>query len=231
MIKRARTYVFSCLTAAIALAAGVAMAQEHPDPPTPQVLSERAQAQVIDAWLKERLDTVVLPLMRREGVDMWILVAGEYDEDPVVRTMLPATWLNARRVTILVFHDNGGDAVERLAVARYPVADLFPAAWDPETQPDQWARVAEIIRERNPKTIALNTSEDFPLADGLSHGMRRQLETALGPWRNVSSSALVWPWAGWKPAHPRKWQPIPRSCESHTRSWPRCFPRKRLRPA
>jgi Xaa-Pro aminopeptidase len=135
--------------------------------------------------------------MRREGVDMWILIAGEYDEDPVLKTMLPATWLAARRTTILVFHDRGGDAgVERMAVARYPVADLFPSAWDPEIQADQWARVAEIVRERDPKAIAINTSEDFPLADGLSAGMRRKLERGLGPLadRLVEKEGLALGW-------------------------------------
>jgi len=153
--------------------------QELPDPRTPAILSERDQARVIDAWLRERLDTLVLPLMRREGVNMWILVAGEYDEDPVLRTMLPATWLNARRTTILIFHDDGEKA-QRMAVARYPVADLFPASWDPETQPDQWARVAELIRDLDPETVAVNISADYPLADGLSAGMHRKLMGALG---------------------------------------------------
>uniref|UniRef100_UPI003F6BA855 M24 family metallopeptidase n=1 Tax=Congregibacter sp. TaxID=2744308 RepID=UPI003F6BA855 len=157
-------------------------AQELMDPTMPQILDLDDRAATVDRWLKERLDTLITPLMRREGVDMWILIAGEYDEDPVVKTMLPATWLAARRTTIMVFHDRGEEAgVERLAVARYPVADLFPSAWDPEAQPDQWERVAEIIRERDPKTVAINTSEDFPLADGLSAGMRRKLERALGP--------------------------------------------------
>jgi Xaa-Pro aminopeptidase len=135
--------------------------------------------------------------MRREGVDMWILVAGEYDEDPVVKTMLPATWLAARRTTILIFHDKGPDAgVERMAVARYPVADLFPSAWIPEEQRDQWARVAEIVRERDPGAIAINTSEDFPLADGLSAGMRRKLERGLGPLarRLVEKEGLALGW-------------------------------------
>lgn len=30
----------------------------------------------------------------------------EYNEDPVLKTMLPATWLSARRRTILVFYNN-----------------------------------------------------------------------------------------------------------------------------
>ncbi len=177
--------------------AAPAVAQETVDPRTPHILPLEARARVVDEWLKERLDTLIAPLMRREGADMWILIAGEYDEDPVVRTMLPSTWLAARRTTILVFHDRGGDlGVERLAVARYPVADLFPSNWNPEEQPDQWARLAEIVAERNPKTIVVNTSEDFPLADGLSVGMKRKLERALGPLagRLVEKEGLAIGW-------------------------------------
>ncbi|WP_439106154.1 M24 family metallopeptidase [Congregibacter sp.] len=164
------------------LASTAVLSQEVIDPRMPHILDLDERAATVDRWLKDRLDTLVAPLMRREGVDMWILVAGEYDEDPVVKTMLPATWLAARRTTIMIFHDRGEEAgVERLAVARYPVADLFPSAWNPEEQGDQWERVAEIIRERDPKSVAINSSEDFPLADGLSAGMRRKLERALGP--------------------------------------------------
>jgi len=181
LARRTLAPALLCAAAAAPLVTLESQARESMDPRTPQVLPERERSAVVDAWLAERLDTVVLPLMRREGVDMWILVAGEYDEDPVVKTMLPSTWLNARRTTILIFSDTGGEEAERMAVARYPVADLFPAAWDADTQPDQWARVADIIRERDPKTIAVNTSADFPLADGLSHGMRRKLDDALGP--------------------------------------------------
>lgn len=190
-----------CLTAfaglATVFAASGAVAIETVDPRVPEILPLERRAEVIDTWLKERLDTIVQPLMRREGVDMWILIAGEYDEDPVVKTMLPATWLSARRTTILVFHDRGPEkGVERLAVARYPVADIFPAAWDADTQPDQWARLADIIRERNPKTIAVNTSEEFPLADGLSVGMKRKLEAAIGPLsdRLVEKEGLAIGW-------------------------------------
>ncbi|MEM0962207.1 MAG: M24 family metallopeptidase [Bacteroidota bacterium] len=135
-------------------------------PDVPGLLSMRERAEVHDRWLDERLETVVPMLMQRAGVDLWILVAREYNEDPVLETMLPATWLSARRRTILVFHDTG-DAVERLAVARYDVGP-FPRAWDPETQPDQWARLAEIVAERDPERIAINVSETFALADGLT---------------------------------------------------------------
>lgn len=170
----------SALAIGLTLVASLTLAQETLDPRTPDILPLEERSKVVDGWLKERLDTLVAPLMRREGVNLWILVAGEYDEDPVVKTMLPSTWLAARRTTILIFHDRGQEGVERMAVARYAVADLFPSAWVPEDQPDQWARVADIVRERDPKTIAVNTSANFPLADGLSAGMRRKLERGLG---------------------------------------------------
>ncbi len=175
-------------------------AQETPetmDPRTPNILPIEKRSEIIDIWLKERLDTLVGPLMRREGVAMWILTAGEYDEDPVAKTMLPSTWLSARRTTILVFYDRGGDAgIERFAIARYPVADLFPSYWNPEEHGDQWKRLADLVAERNPENIAINVSEDFPLADGISAGMKRKLIRALGPMadRLVEKEELAIGW-------------------------------------
>ena len=162
----------------------------------PTVLSMQERAQLEDAWLETRLDTVVPALMRGRGIDMWILIAREYNEDPVVKTMLPATWLSARRRTILVFFDNG-DTVERFAVSRYAVGTLFKAAWNPEQQPDQWARLADLIAERNPNKIALNVSETFALADGLAHSQHQDLIKALGPIQQqkiVSDPALAIGW-------------------------------------
>lgn len=149
------------------------------DVPMPKILPLRRRAEVVNRWLKERLDTVVPLVMRRHGVDMWIVAAREYNEDPVIETMLPATWMAARRRTILVFHDRGKDeGVERLAVARYDIGP-FPRAWDPGEQRDQWERVAEIVRERDPERIVVNRSATFALADGLSSTAYRGLRDAL----------------------------------------------------
>ena len=177
--------------------AQMAEVPEAMDPVMPLILPLEERAAVTDAWLEERLDTLVGPLMRREGVDMWILFGGEYNEDPVLKTMLPATWLSARRTTILVFHDRGPEeGVERFAIARYPVADLFPSAWDPEEQPDQMARLAEVVAERDPRRIAVNMSDTFPLADGLTAADRDVLEDVLGERadRIVARPALALGW-------------------------------------
>jgi Xaa-Pro aminopeptidase len=133
------------------------------------VLPLDAQAERIDGWLRNRLDALVPALMRREGIDTWVLIAREYDEDPVVETMLPATWLRARRRMILVFHDAGPQmGVERFSISRYDVGGLFPGAWNPTQEPDQWKRLASLLGERDPARIAVDRSSTFALADGLS---------------------------------------------------------------
>lgn len=144
------------------------------------VMGMQDRAKLQDAWLAERLETVVPALMREAGVDMWVMIAREYNEDPVVKTMLPATWLSARRRTILIFFDNG-ETVERLAVSRYAVGDFFKAAWKPEDEPDQWARLNQIITARDPANIAVNVSSDFALADGMSHSQYSEFIAAVGP--------------------------------------------------
>lgn len=124
----------------------------------------RTAATERDRLLSRRLDKIVPRLMRDNGFEAWVIDAREYNEDPVARTMLPATWLGtARRRTILVFRDYGA---ERGAISRYPVGP-FPSAWDPDAQPDQWAALAGCL-EGVEGTIGLNTSDVFSLADGLT---------------------------------------------------------------
>ena len=135
---------------------------------TQHILPEKERAKVVDEILSERFDSLLPGLMDQTGIDMWILISREYNEDPVLRTMLPATWLNARRRTILVFYrDRKNNTIEKLAVARYNVGKNIESAWDKEKEPDQWKRLIEIIEERNPSRIGLNYSRDHNIADGL----------------------------------------------------------------
>ena len=128
-----------------------------------RILPLRDRAALQDDIIADRLDTLIPMLMRREGIGAWVLIAREYNEDPIVKTMLPATWLNARRRTVLLFIDRGEEfGVERMAVARYAVGDLFPGVWNPEEQPDQYAKIAEILSAANPKNIALNFQDTSP---------------------------------------------------------------------
>ncbi len=163
-----------------------------------QILPLKERAALVDSWLRQRLDTLVPALMKREGIDCWILVAREYDEDPVVETMLPSTWLRARRRTILVFHELGeGRGVERFSVSRYDVGGLFPGAWNPAEEPDQWKRLASLVAERDPDKIGIDRSLDFALADGLSSTEHERLRAALPErlrGRLVSAEKLAIGW-------------------------------------
>lgn len=133
-----------------------------------QILPEEQRARVVDEILKERFDVLLPELMDKSNIDMWILISREYNEDPVLRTMLPSTWLNARRRTILLFYrDKSKNTIEKLAVARYDVGKNISSSWDKEKEPDQWKRLVQLIEERNPKKIGLNFSKDHNIADGL----------------------------------------------------------------
>ncbi len=133
-----------------------------------QVLPERDRATAIDTILDDKFNNLLPKLMDRAGVDMWVIISREYNEDPVLKTMLPSTWLNARRRTILVFYrDKNANTIEKLAIARYNVGKNIKSAWDKEQQPDQWKALTQIIEERNPTKIALNYSADYGLADGI----------------------------------------------------------------
>ena len=146
----------------------------------PLILPLRDQAAVRDQWLSEKIHSVLPDLMRRENIDMWVLISREYNEDPVLKTMLPALWLAARRTTMLVIYDTGSE-LETLACARYDIGDTFKKSWDPDRQPDQWQRLAEIIAERNPEKIAVNRSDHFGLADGISSWHFDRLKAVLPP--------------------------------------------------
>lgn len=171
---------------------------EQAQPALPPVLTLRDRAKVVDAILSDRLETVVPKLMRDQGVDMWVLVAREYLEDPVVATMLDAESLRARRRTILVFFDpGGGKPVERLTVSRYGLGGLFRPVWNPEAQPDQWKALAELIATKDPKKIAVNTSSLSAFGDGITLSQHNEMVAALAPalrQRLVSGEGLSIGW-------------------------------------
>ena len=135
-----------------------------------QILSPREQSRVVDEMLAERIENLLPALMDRTGIDMWVIISREYNEDPVLKTMLPSTWLSARRTTMLVFYrDSAKKVFDKLAIARYNVGETIKKAWDPEKTPNQWDALIDIIKTRNPKKIGINTSANYGHADGLDH--------------------------------------------------------------
>ena len=146
------------------------------------ILPLKERAAFINKLQKERLNKLLPQLMEKTDIDMWVLIAREYNEDPIIKTMLPPTWLNARRTTILVFSlDKKTKNFESVAIARYAFGDNIPSIWDKDKQPNQWEALKDYIVSKNPEKIGLNISSYESLADGLSKYHYDQLINVLSP--------------------------------------------------
>lgn len=198
-----RTFVTVCLAAAFASPAPLE-GQEDWDQgyevaALPAVLPHRERSEAVNRMLRDRLENLLPGLMRATGIDMWLVINREYAEDPVYLTLVPEPVFAARRTTILVFFDRGEEqGVERLTVSRYALGDFYESAW-PEggSDDEQWQRLAQVIDERDPRRIGIDSSEHWAFGDGLSAGLRDRLLRALGEQRAarlVSAEELCVRW-------------------------------------
>ncbi len=158
----------------------------------PHILSLRDQNTFYNASLKVRLEQIVPEIMREEGIDLWLVICRENNEDPVYRSLVPFTTLYASRLQILVFHDRGAAGFERFSVNFRQMGEWYRSVWDP-TKMDQWAKLADVIRERNPKVIGIDESLEDQYGDGLSASLKAQLVKAIGPeyGKRLKSAARV----------------------------------------
>ncbi|MEE9263654.1 MAG: M24 family metallopeptidase, partial [Vicinamibacteria bacterium] len=173
--------------------AGAASRQE---PQENRVLTHREQAPIVYRWIEKRFDTLLPGLMRREGIDMWIIVSREYNDDPVFRSMAPLTTYASRRRTILFFFDRGGEQpVERLSIGRFDYEGLYEV--HKTSNDEQWEGLRRVVEERDPKVIGINTSDTWYHADGLTFTEHDKLMNALTPKyaaRVISAEHLAVGW-------------------------------------
>ena len=147
----------------------------------PQILSLREQDALHDEWLAYRLEQILPTLMQRTQIDLWIVLSREYNEDPVMFSLLPATSLNASRLTGFVYALNDEDQVDCYSISsrtakRY--APFYQAVWA-EGDETQFECLARLIADQDPQRIGIDVSETFALADGLSKTLYDQLVAAL----------------------------------------------------
>ena len=191
------------LCLAVFVLAGVSgplTAQDAPRPspylPEHRVLTEREQAPLVSRLIAERFDTVLPDLMRAEGLDMWIVISREFNDDPVFHSMAPLSAWSSRRRTILVFYDHGDDqGVERMSVGRFDYGGLYDFV--PTENEEQFEGLLEVVQDRDPQVIGINTSERWNHADGLTATQRDTLMSTLGSEygdRVVSAEMLAVRW-------------------------------------
>jgi Xaa-Pro aminopeptidase len=162
----------------------------------------REQAALQQEWLQKRLDTFLPGLMRKHGIDMWVVPMREYNEDPIFLAIASPQTFAARRRTIYVFFDKcaaaGSDpsaaCVERIALGGSSQGGVFEArrstkaaegdaGGGPQAElwgDEQWQALLAVVEERNPKLIGINRSTVFAFSDGLSSGELEGMSRALG---------------------------------------------------
>jgi len=146
----------------------------------PKLLPVREQQSVRESWLKKRLDTLLLPVMRQQKIDMWIVVNEEFHADPVTAYIAPPLPYAGRR-DFFIFADRGGDKLDRIALVRYAEEHLkyFFEIQNPPGR-DIAATLRRIVDERKPKTIALNMGGTRGVTTGLTYDSYKFLSDTLG---------------------------------------------------
>ena len=148
----------------------------------------RQQAEIQQEWLRLRLERHLPVLMRKHGVQMWIVACREYAEDPAFFSLVSPTVFAARRTTIYVFFDRGPDqSLERLALGGDSNGGLYTVYRDPGTArreiygETQWQTLRKLVDERHPRNIALDISSVHAFSDGLTAGLHDKLIATLSP--------------------------------------------------
>jgi Xaa-Pro aminopeptidase len=178
--------------------------------------SLRELAAMQQDWLRKRLDVFLPALMRKHGVDMWVVPMREYNEDPVFKAITAPETFAARRRTIYVLFDKcaasgappAASCIERLALGGTSQGGVFEARRS--TRPasadigrgqqaelwgdEQWQVLEAVIQERDPRVVGINRSTVFAFADGLSSGELQGMSAALGErWTSRFRNAELLP--------------------------------------
>ncbi len=164
-----------------------------------QAQTARTRAEILQLMRREKLDVVLPTAMRDNGVDMWIHVIRPGNPDPL------AVNFGADAYGYLIFTDRGGPRIERAvfgggdpalfdifgsdevarAIEGYDYGNLDPSVYD---------EITDFVAERDPGTIAVNSSAWLAIADGMSHSAHEQLMAILGPTyadRVVSAELVI----------------------------------------
>lgn len=151
----------------------------------PRLLTVREQVAAVNRVTLQRLERVLPAAMKSAGADMWIIVSNEDNLDPVFRTMIPMD-LWCPIVQILVLSQKPDGTVERLNLSRTDMKGMHVnawdwRAWDSAKKESQWDALARVVRERDPKAIAIDDSEEIWAAGGLTVALKDRLVAAIGP--------------------------------------------------
>ena len=119
-------------------------------PPMPELLGVRDQYYLRMEWLKKKHEQL-LPMMRKNGIGMWIIPEGTFDRDPLTHYVAPARSFSHGVTHIFV--DGGDEGLKRYSTYAHPTVD-YTGFFDmlPE---DYGEALRKIDSQYKPKTIGL----------------------------------------------------------------------------
>ncbi len=187
MLPRVILFLISMMFAGSAVTAQVPLMQRTPD----------TDREALRLMRKDKLDLILPGAMRDNNVDMWIFV-GRYNGIFANPHSGPLALYFGPVSGYLIFTDLG-DKIERAVFGEAGVIEnidkygsnevgMALGGWnynntDPRlgfTVPEIYNEITEFIANRDPKTIAVNTSDWLPVADGISHSSYLKPEKILG---------------------------------------------------
>ncbi len=143
----------------------------------------RAEAELSTRILKDRLEQVLPWAMAEAGVDFWTVIARENHEDPLHKTLYTWDMPLARRTSIMIFCRDP----ETGRVDKYYLGMACPSMTAIYENPMQkgesvWDTAARLVKEHDPKTIAVNRSRLSGFCDGISSTLYEQFKEAVGDY-------------------------------------------------
>jgi Xaa-Pro aminopeptidase len=156
-------------------------------PATAQAQEARRRFEMMRRIRLDKFDLVLPQAMRENKIDMWIVAMKQNHPDPLWED-LGGGFIGA--TGYFVFTDRG-DRIEKAVFDIDGVGLEGPGGYD---LVNPHADLKTFVKERDPKRIGLNMSEDIGAADGLTHTHYQLLVKTLGePYasRFVSAEKLV----------------------------------------
>ena len=151
----------------------------------------------------EKMALHLQPAMRRNGIDMWIIMSREFHPDPMLDLFGGygmSGWYGHRNA--YVFYDPGGDArLEKTIFGTHQSEHMLTffdriQGYGEEGLKPQLREYVQLV---DPRRIAINRSRTASMADGITAEMLAYLEDALGEdyaSRLESAESLVFDYVG-----------------------------------
>lgn len=153
-----------------------------------RILSMKERQQLRTRLTHKRVDTLIPPLMEELGIDMWVVPCGDFNIDPVHTFLVEEDLSHA---TVVVISNCGGKFEKFINSGFSPLGeDAFYRSFVQRGE-DVYAALARLIAEKKPGNIAVNTSEEFSILDGISHTDYKKVVQAAGAVPVISAEELA----------------------------------------